>query len=315
MMYTQQPIQEPVFTRRAINRIRHPSERRIYWIAVFVNLLAVLLLFAWLASEVASVSQQLEAIAQEQGVRVEDLAPSDLSGLIEELWYAEENQSKVQLLLTIFILVFFTVLILQYAYAGVKARAVQVTPHQFGELHAMAVQYAHRLGLKKVPEIYLVQENGILNAFTSNIIRKKYIQINADLLEIAYRQYHDVSSIGFVLAHEMAHIKLRHVSIWIRYTTMLSQLLPIIGPVLSRVREYSCDRLAQAVSQNDGIGAMMALTMGKHLYKNANVSDYLESSKSARGFWIWVVNLNASHPILPKRLRALADPARPGRLF
>jgi len=39
------------------------------------------------------------------------------------------------------------------------------------------------------------------------------------------------------------------------------------------------------------------------------VDDYLETSKNAKGFWVWVVNLSSSHPILPKRIRALEKPS------
>lgn len=85
--------------------------------------------------------------------------------------------------------------------------------------------------------------------------------------------------------------------------------------MLSRVREYSCDRLAQIVSGNDGVEAMMALTMGKHLYKKTDVVNYLETSKTVKGFWIWIVNLSSSHPILPKRIRALVNPTVHGKLF
>ncbi|OQB14386.1 MAG: heat shock protein HtpX [Firmicutes bacterium ADurb.Bin193] len=307
--------QKETLTQKDINFIRHPKERRVYIIAVIINIIAIIVVASWFIGEINSFYQQLTVIAEQREITVDEIEQSEVRSLFEEIWYEPKNQQKIKIYITVITLILFTVAALEYYYAHLKARAVKVTPNQFSEIYDLGVKYAKILGLKKVPEIYLIQENGVLNAFASNVIRKKFIIINIDLLEIAYRQYNDLSSIGFVLAHEMSHIRLRHVSIWIRYTVILSQVLPIIGHVLSRVREYSCDRLAQAVSQDNGIEALMALTMGKHLYKNTNLEDYLESSNNAKGFWIWVVNLLSTHPILPKRIRALKNPWIPGKLF
>jgi Zn-dependent protease with chaperone function len=298
-----------------VNAVRHPRERRVYIIAVLCNLIVLAVLALWIVNEVNLFSAQLSEIAQAREISFEEAVLYETSGLLEAMWYDLESRQRLQLYLSVVSVLLFTVAALEYYYARLKTRAVRVTPRQFGDLYAMAEQYARVLGLKKMPEIYLVQEDGVMNAFASNIIRKRFIGINADLLEVAYREFRDLPSIGFVLAHEMAHIRLRHVAIWVRYSVMLAQLIPVIGPALSRVREYSCDRVAQAVSGSDGIDAMMALTMGKHLYRKTDAAEYLETARTARGFWVWLGNLNASHPILPKRGSALANPARPGRIF
>ena len=166
-----------------------------------------------------------------------------------------------------------------------------------------------------VPEAYIVQENGILNAFSSFVVRKKYIQINADLFEVAYREYGDIGSIGFVIAHEMAHIKLGHASLPYQLWILWGGIVPFLGQTASRTREFSCDRLAQVVSGNDGIEAMMALTVGKHLYKNVNVQDYINESVKVDGFFVGIYNLLSTHPILPKRIKALVIKDRSGDLF
>ena len=303
------------FSRRYINLVRHPKERILYIISVIISIIALAVVISLIAEEVNTFRQNMIEIAKEQGVSVDDMTLEEVGELISDTWYDPKNQGNIQIYLTVVALYLLTVAVLEYYYAIIRSNAVRVTPDQFGDIYDLAEQYAYILGLKKTPEIYLIQQNGVLNAFASNIIRKKYITINIDLLEIGYRQYKDMESIGFILGHEMSHIKLRHLSIWVRYTVMLAEVLPIIGPALSRVREYSCDRLSQAVSKNDGIEAMMALTMGKHLYKRTNVADYIESTGCVRGFWTWLVNLNSSHPILPKRVRALSNPAIPGKLF
>lgn len=315
MDYNQQYMQIYPLGKRDVKNIRHPREMRAYVIAIITNIIAIMIVLAWIMQQVNMFYDRLEVIAQEKGVSVVELTPQEIGDEIGKMWNDPENAATIQMCSTAVVMFLFIVFALEYFYAQTRSRAIKVTPHQFREIYDMSVRYAQILGLKKLPEIYLVQENGILNAFASNIIRRKYIQINIDLLEIAYREHEDLNAIGFVLAHEMAHIKLHHVSIWNRYTIMLSQLLPIIGPALSRSREYSCDRLAQVVSRSSGVDAIMALAMGKHLYKRTDVNDYVHSSYAARGLWVWIVNISSSHPLLPRRIRALLNPAIPGKIF
>ena len=306
---------EPILSKRVIDRIRHPQEKSTYILAVFINIIAVLTVIAMLMGEYSTYRNMLSETAEEQGSAIEVVDILEVQNEFDKILRSPENEWKVEIYTTAGILIFLTVLLLEYLYAQTRSQAVKVTPNQFGEIYYMAEKYARIMQLDSLPEIYLVQENGILNAFSSNIIKKKYIQINMDLLEIAYREHKDMSSIGFVLAHEMAHIRINHVSVWNRYTIMLSQIIPIIGPALSRAREYSCDRLAQAVSECNGVDAIMALTMGKHLYKKTNVAEYMETGREIGGFWVWAVNMASSHPILPKRISALSNPQIPGKLF
>ena len=349
------PPQMP-FSRREINRIRHPRERLVYFIAVIVNIAAIITVFNWLSSEWDAVTSYIDNsryefyydeeseiyyyLNEDDGSyyfwdendssyvtvdeiedveHIESLEPQSYQASYSDYWdtyyYEPRNQYKLEIFMTVFVLFLLTVFALEFYYASIKAGSVKITSNQFPEIHALAVEYARVLSLKKLPEVYLVQENGVLNAFASKIVRKRFVVLTADLFEVAYREYKDLDTIGFVLAHEMAHHKLKHVSILNRYTVMLAAMLPLVGPLLSRTREYSCDRLAQAVSKNNGVNAIMALTVGKHLYKNVNVNDYLFNTLYTNGFWVWLVNLSSSHPINSKRIRALANPIFPGKLF
>ena len=161
-----------------------------------------------------------------------------------------------------------------------------------------------------MPKIYMVQGDGVLNAFSSFIPFRQYIEIYADLLEVAYREYHDMATIRFIIAHEMAHIYYKHATMHYYYGMMFSQAIPILGPTASRAREYSCDRLAQLLSGSDGVEAMMSLVAGKHLYKQVDKNDYLHHAREVKGFFVFCYNLVCSHPIMTKRVLALVDPQR-----
>jgi Zn-dependent protease with chaperone function len=193
--------------------------------------------------------------------------------------------------------------------------SVRITRNNFPEIYEIVEEYAARLGMKKVPAIYIVQGNGILNAFSSSIPFKQYIELYADLIEVAYREHHDMGTLRFLIAHEITHIYLGHAKLHYTYTILFSNMIPILSSTASRAREYSCDRIAQKLSGSDGIDSMMALTVGIHLYKQVDKEDYLAHSKSVKGFFVWCFNLVSTHPITSKRVLALQMKEGSGKLY
>ena len=96
---------------------------------------------------------------------------------------------------------------------------------------------------------------------------------------------------------------------------MFSQMIPVLGTTASRAREYSCDRLAQRLTGTDGLDAMLVLVVDRHLYKMVDKEDCIEEMRSQRGFFLWVFNLLADHPVMCKRLVALAEGRGSGKLY
>jgi len=54
----------------------------------------------------------------------------------------------------------------------------------------------------------------------------------------------------------------------------------------------------------------MILSADRHLYKYVDASDYLDDTKKGKEFLPKIINLLATHPIMSKRLAALADPEK-----
>lgn len=154
-----------------------------------------------------------------------------------------------------------------------------------------------------------------MNAFATFILRRQYIVLLADLFEVAYLEHHDLDSIKFIIGHEMTHIRLRHSTFLYQISILFANYVPVIGTALSRAREYSCDRVAQHLTGVSGVEPMLALVVGKHLYKKVDVEDYVKHCHETRGFFVFIYNLLSSHPIMPKRIQALLKDKGSGRLF
>lgn len=60
---------------------------------------------------------------------------------------------------------------------------------------------------------------------------------------------------------------------------------------------------------------MFLLMIDRHLYKMVDRNDYLEEARQQEGFFLWLVNLFADHPVACKRIRALNDGTGSGELY
>lgn len=284
-------------TKKELNQCRHKVEKRWYRRLCVLNLLIVIAaigIIVYLAPD----------------GRMEELAKAS-----DNIATEEDIEDVLAYCVTILLVILAIPLIVNYQYQQYRMNSIRITEKNFPDIYERIQIYAKRMNLKKVPEVYIVQQNGILNAFSSFVMRKQYVEIYADIFEVAYREYQDIDAISFIIAHEMAHIKYKHATYWYNIKIWFADIVPILGSAASRAREYSCDRLAQKVTGNDGIQAMFILMTGKHLYRMVDEEDYLEYARSANGFFAWCVNLVSSHPVMPKRILALKQGEGSGKLY
>lgn len=154
-----------------------------------------------------------------------------------------------------------------------------------------------------MPAIYVIQQGGALNAFATKFIRRDFVVVYSDVLELAYQQGED--EVAFVLAHELAHIKRRHV-FW-QWLLAPAKWMPPLGQAYSRSCEYTCDRIAAHLRPGGAPGGLLVLASGKRLYRTVDPHAFVEQGESERGFWVWFAEIMSSHPRLPRRIQALED--------
>lgn len=326
-----------VLSKKEIESCRHKSEKRWYWFLCVLNVIIIVGVIACMAAllpeKLEKFKQDVSKYVDEIGTTLDEATDNNKNKKSEEqnksnkkteknktqgkdgTSLSEEEDDIFDYCLIAIIVIITLPFILNFMYQKYRAMSIRITPKNFPDIYERVELYAKRLGMKKVPEVYIIQQNGILNAFSAFIIRKQYIEIFADIFEIAYREHQDLDSISFVIAHEMAHIHYKHATFGYSFKILLSNMIPILSSTASRAREYSCDRLAQKLTGNDGIEAMFSLMAGKHLYKMVDKEDYLEYAKSVKGIFIWVANLVADHPIMTKRIIALEKGEGSGKLY
>ena len=297
-------------TKEEIESCRHKSEKKWYIALIIINLSIIITVITLCIININNYNELPNNLKDSFSD-----ASSYANAIIAPESIINGFPTELQLLIIGLVVIIAFPFGINLYYAKYRSRAIKITENNFPEIYKSIDEYSYILGFKKAPEAFLIQQNGVMNAFSAFIVRKQYIEIDSDLFEIAYREYNDLDSINFIIAHELAHIKYKHATFSYNLFILFSTLIPIIGPTASRAREYSCDRLAQKVTGNSGIEAIFSLFAGKHLYKKIDVYDYIENSKDIRGFFVWCNNLMSTHPILPKRIRALVKGEGSGELF
>ncbi|HEX5166601.1 MAG TPA: M48 family metallopeptidase [Thermomicrobiales bacterium] len=188
--------------------------------------------------------------------------------------------------------------------ASVLGQAVQLSPDQFPDIYAVKDDYARRLGLRRDPEIYLVNGNGTLNAFASSSVGRDYVVISNELFANLYDNNRE--GLAFIIGHELGHIKRNHTKIWYQLSILFFSMLPVISYCLSRAREYTSDRHGAWLSPN-GVDGLVLLSCGRYAYHYANVSEVLHQEQQVRGVWVELVTIFRSHPLTIRRIRKLID--------
>ncbi|MFH1098674.1 MAG: M48 family metallopeptidase [Candidatus Uhrbacteria bacterium] len=180
----------------------------------------------------------------------------------------------------------------------IRGNAIRVSERQFPDAHRIATQLAKAMELKNVPTIYIIQAGGALNAFATKFFSRNFIVVFSDILELAYE--HGEDAVAFVLAHELAHLKRRHLT-W-RWFISPALFIPFLGTAYQRAAEYTCDRYGTRYAPDGAAAGILVLAVGKRLYKDVDLKEVIQQSGEDRGFWIGFAEALATHPNITKRV-------------
>ena len=84
--------------------------------------------------------------------------------------------------------------------AHIRGSAVRLGPNQFPDLYRRVEELAKRMELRRMPEVYLMQQDGAINAFATRFMRSHMVVLLADLLEACGS---DDSARDMIIGHEL----------------------------------------------------------------------------------------------------------------
>lgn len=186
--------------------------------------------------------------------------------------------------------------------AALRAEAVRINPSQLPAMHRSLEEICGKLGMRQVPELYLLQSGGMLNAFATRHSGRDFIVIYSDFLE-AFGA--DADEMKFVLGHELGHIQRKHI---LKNILLLpGLLLPLLGNAYRRACESTCDRYGYFAAANPAaaIRAMMTLAGGREQGRNLQPEVFAQQYERDRGFFVSWHELISGYPTLSRRVADL----------
>ncbi len=122
--------------------------------------------------------------------------------------------------------------------AHLFGHAVLIGERQFPHLHDSLKAGAERLGLPEVPQAFLYNSNGLMNAFATRIAGRRMVLLTSALVDVQ-----DPAQVDFVIGHELGHHAAGHLSFWKNLLKLPGQFIPFLGPAYHRSRELTADRM------------------------------------------------------------------------
>jgi Zn-dependent protease with chaperone function len=155
----------------------------------------------------------------------------------------------------------------------IRSNGIKITQLPFGSIYNKVEVLCNKMGIKKVPDIFVIQSGGMLNAFATRLLGRNFVVLYSDVFDLIESNAEE--ELTSIIAHELAHIKRRHVS---KHLLILPAMwVPFLGNAYSRACEYTCDRIAACYTGNPeaAMNGLTLLAIGKVLYKKVNRSDVL----------------------------------------
>lgn len=206
----------------------------------------------------------------------------------------------------IFFILFFLVLSL-FAHgimlAFIRTNGVKLSSTQFPTVFEKTKVLCEKMGMATMPDVYVVQSGGVLNAFATKFFGRNMVVLYSEIFELIKQGAED--ELAFIIAHELAHIKRRHITKQI--LILPAMWIPFLGEAYSRACEYTCDRFGAYYTGNieASKNSLVILAIGKGLYQNVNQMEFIEQIDQESGFFVWLSEKISTHPPLPKRVREL----------
>ena len=203
---------------------------------------------------------------------------------------------------TIFVFMLFANAIML---GSIRGNGVRIHERQFPDVYERVQTLAKQMELKKVPDVFVIQSEGALNAFATRFFGRDMVVLYSEVFELAREQGQE--ELDFIIAHELAHVKRRHV--WKNLLILPAGFIPFLSQAYSRSCEYTCDRHAAFTIQNAAAAkrALTLLGIGKKTYMEVNEDAYLEQIATESNAVVWLSEVLSTHPRLPKRVQAIGQ--------
>jgi Zn-dependent protease with chaperone function len=184
----------------------------------------------------------------------------------------------------------------------ILGNTVRVSPQQFPEMYEVLEGHCRRLGLDRVPGLYLSDDADYKPALAYSVWGEDYIVLGEHFLDPKTEVTRDV--LAFILGSELGRLRLGHTRWW--YELLLAYIIriPYLRNPMTQVETLSRDRYGAFLAPG-GIRGLVVQACGRRMLPIVNLNDYLGQVREYGGVLALVFNLTKSEPHISYRINAL----------
>jgi Zn-dependent protease with chaperone function len=192
-----------------------------------------------------------------------------------------------------------------YFKAYILGNFVKVNENQYPEIYNTVLNYCSLTQMTKLPQVFIYNGEGVLNAFALKVFLKKYIMLSSSIVDLSYKKG-VMDELNFVIGHEIGHHAAKHTSIRRSVLTGPAKILPFLGAAYSRACELTADRYGLVLSNNKkaSLNALINLAHGSRVLSLVtNFSEFEHQEEEIPEFMGFISKIYATHPRLTVRVK------------
>jgi len=201
--------------------------------------------------------------------------------------------------------------------AHIFGNSIRVNEMQFSEVYKIGLEMAKKLGVERVPYIFIANEEGRINALAIRFIGNAYVVLYASLVDLMLKR-NAIKELRFIIGHELAHHAAGHVNVWKEIFIYPALRIPFLGKAYRRACELSADRLALVVSGDlkQTQKALIALACGSEsLSSKSNIVAFMNQEVEFLLFFGFLREIISTHPRITKRVICLENFSKTASLY
>jgi len=193
--------------------------------------------------------------------------------------------------------------------AKLLGNSIRVSKEQYPEIYEIVERHCRMVNLKNIPNIFIINSQGAINALAIKFLKDKYIILFSDLVDLmlAHGSTNELSSI---IGHEIGHHCAGHTAWWKQILLKPAMILPFFGAAYSRACELTADRIALYLCGDKDAThrGLIALACGSRVFgPKTNIEAFKQQEKMLSPVFAFFHDLYSSHPRITKRVLALED--------
>ena len=156
-----------------------------------------------------------------------------------------------------------------YFKAVIYGDSVKVSEKQYSEIHRLVSEHSQKLNLVNVPEVFIYNGSGLVNAVAIKFLSTKYVILMSDLVDLMLKR-NKIEELSVIIGHELGHHAAGHTNPWKNLLLKPATFIPLLGAAYSRACELTADRIGYAATRNltASQNALVAIALGSESLAN-----------------------------------------------